>query len=244
MRVDSESVREALSGAGVNAARVDICGAAAATVNRAGAGLYGQTAKAIERYLSAEAPKGHFAVSELEFEGTAPAGLRPVVAGARPKVFDGRMKFEIADAGEPSKGVCAAWATVSRKRTVVVTKRRIFGGSRLTADDVSVEYRAGEAESAVADASDAVGRQVVSTVEAGSVLTEQMLEAGIVVKRNDDVAVEYESGGVKVTMKAVVLENAAAGDVVRLRRAGERSEFLGRITGRGKAAVLNGGEGQ
>jgi len=245
VRVDSESVRQALSGAGVSAARVDICGAATATVSRVGAGLYGQTAKAIEQYLSGEAPKGHFAVSELAFEGTAPAGLRPAVAGARPKVFDGRVRFEIGDAGEPTKAVCVAWATISRKTPVVVTRRRIFGGSRLTADDVAVEYRgAGGAGAAVADAGDAVGRHILNTVEAGRVLTEELLEAESIVKRNDTVAVEYEAKGVKVTMKATVLEAAATGDVVRLRRAGERSEFLGRITGRGKAAVLSGGEGK
>gem|GEM_PF-6682489 len=244
VRIDANTVRSALSGAGVNLVYVNIEGPSEVAVRRSDAANTAKTLTgAIEKYVVRYRPKEHVAVTDVALDFTPGDSLEPVVTAARPAELDGRVRFDVADAGQAGETVGHAWATISRTAYVVVARRRVFGGSTLAAQDLELECRpATEAASAMGAIEEAVGRKAVMTLEAGKVITEGVLQNDVVVKRGDEVALEYESPAMTVTVRMVALENAAAGDVARLRRLGQRSEHLGRIVGPGRAVPLTGGE--
>ena len=240
--VDSETVRGALSGVGVNLAEVSICGAATSKVTRAD-NSRSLLVGAIERYVSSRFPKDSPGISGIVFDFKPVAGLSPVVTSAEPSSLEGRVRFAIADVREDSKTVGHVWADVARKVPVVVARRRVSAGRVIEFGDVAVEHRdASEGAAGVASLAEAVGRRVVSTIEPGSVLSGDSLISLDVVKRGDEVALEYTRDGLVISMRLRALENAAVGDVVRLKRQGERGEHLGRITGPGMAVPALGGD--
>jgi len=241
VRLDSESVRQALANAGVNVAEVNVCGAASVEVSRANAAQSATVVQAVDKYLAALMPHKHFAVSGISFDFTAPADFQPVASDVRPREPVGRVKFDIADARDAQKTIGHVFATVEKTVPVLIARRRISGGTMLSADDVRVEYRAASAlQDETLATGDAAGQRLIQTVEAGKVITAKMLQPEDVVRRGDEVILVYRKGGMVVSMKTKALENAAVGDVVRLKRAGERLEHLGKVDGAGRAVPIGG----
>lgn len=243
VKVDGSTVRQALTGAGVNAAGVRICGAAEAMVTRVDGKRQNSAAlAAVEKYLAARAPKEHFTVSQVDVTFTGQCA-KPVIIGAQPKEMSGRVKFEVADASDPSKAVGTVLATVEKSVPVLVVRKRVPAGSEIRDEDVEVEYKAasGADESSVTTG-EVVGRKTARTLPAGAAVTQSALRDEVVVKRGDQVALEYETGGMMITMKMRALENAGLGDVARLRREGEKTEMLGKIAGPGRAVPVFGAD--
>ena len=244
IRVDSHAVRQALSDAGVNVAKVNVVGARWTEVSRkGGSGRTAKLAGAIEKYLAATMPKKNFLLSEISAGFTASPELDPVVAAARPDTLEGRVRFDIADARDGGKVVGSVFATVTRTVAAVVAKRRMAAGAMIRAEDVEVRHvTAFGASEAVAEAKVAVGQRLNRAVDAGAPVTRTMLDGEDVVRRNDEVTLEYRKGGLVVSTKAKALENAAVGDVVRLQTGSGRKEQFGKIVGPGRAAPATGGE--
>ena len=242
-RVDGETIRAALSGAGVNVGEVNICGAAATKVSRAATSAGTKLMSAVDRYLAAAEPKKHFAATDVTFDFTPGAELEPTVTAAHPQDLSGRVRLDVADAADATKVVGHIYATLSKTTPVVVTKRRLFRGQVVAAEDLKTEYR-GEAEAAgaVSDAGEAAGKRLGATLEAGRPVMQAGLESNYAVKRGDTVVIEYEKGALAISIKAAALENGAIGDVIRLKRQGERGEHAARIVAPGKAVRSTGGE--
>lgn len=242
VKVDGSTVRQALTGAGVNAAGVRICGAASALVTRLdGKRRESEALAAVEKYIAATAPKDHFTISQVDVEFSAPCA-KPVVMAAQPKELSGRVRFDIADAANPDKAAGSVFASVEKSVPVVVARKRVSAGSQIGAADVEVEYRAPSEALEAAGAGEVIGRKAARTVEPGTAVTQKALRDEVAVKRGDQLVLEYDTGGMLVTMKMRALENASVGDVVRLRREGEKSEMLGKIAGPGRAVPVFGAD--
>ncbi len=241
--VDSDAVRQALSGAGVNLAYVNVAGAASVAVSRANGALATATlAKTLEESLSRLSPEGLFSLSDISMDFPMDGHFSPVVLDARPKDLSGRVRFDLADASAPDEVIGHAFATVTRTRRVVVAKRSIMTGRTLSAADLALETRpVAQCAGGIDSIEDAVGRRTLSTFEPENVLREGLLASDEVVRRGDEVLLEYVSETMTVAVRTKALENAAVGDVARLKRDGDRSEYLGRITGAGRAVPVSGG---
>jgi flagella basal body P-ring formation protein FlgA len=242
-RVDGETVRAALSGAGVNVGEVNICGAAATKVSRTAASAGTKLMSAVDRYLAAAAPKKHFAVTDVTFDFTPGLEFEPTVTAAHPQELSGRVRLDVAGAGDASTVVGHIYATLSKTTPVVVAKRRLFGGQVVAAEDLKTEYRSeAEAAGALGDAGEAAGKRLSATLEAGRPVMAAGLQSNDAVKRGDTVVIEYEKGALAISIRAAALENGSVGDVIRLKRPGERTEHTARIVAPGRAVPATGGE--
>jgi flagella basal body P-ring formation protein FlgA len=83
----------------------------------------------------------------------------------------------------------------------------------------------------------AVGSVARGRINAGRVITPDLLLAPIAVRRGDLVPVHCLSGNVRVEVKARALADARDGEMVELRIDGAKNSFSARMTG-GKAVML------
>jgi len=247
VRVTSDSVRAALSGAGVNLAGVNIAGAASSTVKRGGA----QTAaeplvmSAIEGFLGGLGAKACYQVTGVRLDFTPPKDFRPVVIEAKPRDISNAGAFTVADAKDPGKALGRAFAVIRKSVPVVVAARRMFAGHLITAADVTLEYLPeAEAAGAVNAVADAIGRRTAVTAPQGAMLAAAQLQSEDVIKRGDDVVFLLEKGAMTLSIKATALQNGAVGDVIRLRRGREKAELLGRVAAAGRVVPIAAGGDQ
>ncbi len=238
--VTSSDIREALSQAGFNVAEMNLAGATTTRVDAAAGAVEASAwAAAIEKYLAAVSPKARFHLAEVRADFTPEEGLSPVVTAASPQELSGTVRFDVADAGDLSRTAGHVYAAVSRALPVVVAAKRLPSGRILRPEDLKTEWLgAREAAGMATDAAGLVGRRVLFTVDAGKPVAKAWVENERVVKRGDQVMLEISAGRMTVSVRTTALEDAAAGDAVRLRRVGSRDEYVGEITG-----PQNGGAG-
>lgn len=243
-QVSSDDVREALRGAGINVAALTISGASVSHVRRAAhagareaaAESLREAAAAVEAWLAASDESARYAVTDVAADYPAGAGPRPVIVAMRAARGSSVARFDVASAAEPAKVIGAIRANVTKTVPAVVTRRRIIGGHVIRPEDVEVKY-VGEGEG-VRDLADVVGRRARFTIPAAKAVEGKELQNQEVVHRGDEVMLAVEGAGMTVTVKTTALESAAQDDVVRLRRAGDRKEFLARVTGAGRATPI------
>lgn len=243
--IDAQSVRAALSNAGVNLARVTVSGASASRVTRS-AVPGAQTAwapLAIGTYLKGVDPEGSYAVSDVRLDWTPAAGLAPVIVAANAKKMSGLVCFDAADASRPSKVLGHVYATITKSVRMVVARRRISTGRIVAPDDIEARYaNEDEASGCVASIESAVGRRLLYTLEPGAPVLQKYLKNEDTIKRGDGVVLTYSSEALTITVRTVALQDAGDGDRLRLRRAGGTEEHIGVVTGAGRAVPVTGEE--
>jgi flagella basal body P-ring formation protein FlgA len=242
--IRAESLREAITAAGVNPSRVNLTGAVRCRVTFEGAASSGRGAllAAAECYLRGAAPKARFSVADLEIDFEYTTDFVPVVTAVQPSAAVGPVRFDVADAADPSVKVGHLYADLSKSVPALVAKRRMVGGHKVGGDDLEVAYvSAAEAPDFCSELSEVIGRRTLRTITAGEVLRTSCLENRIVIKRRDQVTFLVQTRTMTASIRTLALEDGAVGDVVRLRRLGQRREYLGRVIGPGKAEPLGGG---
>ncbi len=75
-------------------------------------------------------------------------------------------------------------------------------------------------------------------LKAGDVLKKKHVKRDVLVKRGDRVIVRCLVGGVVISLDAEARSDGAEGDLIELRKLGERATFMARVSGPG-AAILD-----
>lgn len=129
-------------------------------------------------------------------------------------------------------------ATISVERLVATLNRDVERGQQITEDDVSWDYRR----------LDHIGAPLVSPenfaqisartlIRAGSVLTKNQVSVTPLVVRNQPTRVTAVNGSLMVRMKAMAMDNGAAGDHVRLKNLQTGKIFVGLVEADGTVIV-------
>ncbi len=242
--IRAESLREAIGAAGVNLTKVKVTGAVRCRVSlEASAGSERKALlAAVECYLRGAAPKARFSVADLEIDFEYTGDFTPVVTAVQPSAAAGPVRFDVADAADPSVKVGHLYADLSKSVPALVAKRRMVGGHKIVGDDLEVAYvSACEAPDFCSELSEVIGRRTLRTITAGEVLRAGSLENLNVIKRGDQVTFLVQTKSMTASVRTLALEDGAIGDVVRLRRLGQRREYLGRVIAPGRAEPLGGG---
>jgi flagella basal body P-ring formation protein FlgA len=239
--VSADTVRDVLIGTGANAATTLVVGARETAVSR---GADGRNAieTALRRYLSTESADSRFTVSEIRTDFDLPADFEPLVTASRTTAGSGAVRFDVADARRPKEKIGHVFAAVEEERPVLVASRDLRGGHRLSARDFELQYVSADAAGvASSDARSLIGKQLVRSLSAGESIPSGALKTERVVKRGDEVTLTLDTGTVTVSATTVALEEGALGDVIKLRQKNGRTVFTAKVTGVGRAAVVDGG---
>lgn len=130
-------------------------------------------------------------------------------------------------------------ANLQRLGEVVLTTRRINRGEVLTAADLMVHRReiGSLGGGAVADPQMAVGKQLRTSLQAGAVVFENLLENPPVVRRGDRVRIVADNGRLRVSTLGEAREIGAKGDLIRVRNLSSRQEIQAMVIDSGTVAV-------
>lgn len=123
---------------------------------------------------------------------------------------------------------------------VVVLRRDVSRGDVLHEEDCLVERRwiTPIQASTLCGFVQAIGRVAGMPLKAGDVLKKKHVKRDVLVRRGDRVIVRCLVGGVVITLDAEARSDGADGDLIELRKLGERATFMARVSGPG-AAILD-----
>lgn len=140
-------------------------------------------------------------------------------------------------------------ATVQRSANItIIPMLRIRGASlrhdvqrdhMITESDVVEEDQwlpPGQAQQVI-DRVSAIGRIATRRMKAGELLRERSLRRDVVIKSGDPVLVRCLIGGAVISLQAEARADAGHGDLIELRKQGERQTFQATVTGRGEAVL-------
>jgi len=242
IEIRSETVRDTLDALGFNLAGIALTGAVSTRVEMESAGVLRAVARAAERHLRASAPRAHFALSDVALDFVPPEDFTPVATAVRPAAAAGPVRFDIADAADPTVTLGHARARLEKSVPAIVARRGLPGGRRIQPGDIEIAYVPAEAAAGVfTDASEVTGRRTAAAVPRGRPLTAACLEEEPAVERGEEVLLEVRRGALTVSKTTRARESGLVGDVVRLREVRGRGEYLATVTGRGRAVPLSGG---
>jgi flagellar basal body P-ring formation protein FlgA len=129
---------------------------------------------------------------------------------------------------------------------VLVAARRLGRHSVLGPDDVrQMRMETTFLQRAPMSSGDSLsGLRTKRIVTAGSLLYEDMLEPQPLVFVGDDVSITVSSGAVRLSTRAVAEEDGWKGDVITVRREGNRAAVKARVEGTGSVAIGSAGKEQ
>lgn len=118
---------------------------------------------------------------------------------------------------------------------VATAARNLQAGELVGNDDIAMKQGilSHQHRRAIIDAQAAVGKILTVNVEADQVITDNMLRAPVLVKRNQRVTIVVTGGGFSISRKAVALDSAGMGEVVRVSM-DNRQIISGRVIGPGR----------
>ncbi|HNR30952.1 MAG TPA: flagellar basal body P-ring formation chaperone FlgA [Candidatus Hydrogenedentes bacterium] len=130
-------------------------------------------------------------------------------------------------------------ANVESYGDVLVAAADIPRGAPISASQVEVRKRSlAKVESgAFRDPADLAGYVARTTIFPGQEITKRNVQPRILVKRNQLVAVEMQSGGLRLQTQARALTAGAAGDVILCANLNSRAEFQGIVRADGVVVV-------
>lgn len=124
----------------------------------------------------------------------------------------------VVKAGEEPERRFPAAVTVERLVPVLVARRPLGRFKPLSEEDVAVAERdaAGLPQDALSRPEAVFGKRVKRPVEAGAVITSDLLEARPVVKNGDRVRIVAESAGLRITAAGVARQRGAVGEMIQV----------------------------
>jgi len=122
---------------------------------------------------------------------------------------------------------------------VVMLKRDVSRGTRLTEEDIEVSHQWLQPvhSGLVTSEQEAIGRIATIRLRAGESLREQHVKRETLIRRGDRVVVRTLVGGSVLTMQAEARDSGSEGDTIEFRKIGERDTFLATVTGRNEALI-------
>ena len=151
-----------------------------------------------------------------------------------PRLFgttSGTIPVQILVDGKQEASVSVSFRLVKKAPVVVVT-RDVPAGTVLAAEDLEIQDRAAVAGPLLISTLDqAVGRQVTTPIKSGSTLTNSMLKSATIVKRGARIKLICRGNGFTVTAAGEALQDAANGQLVRVRNLTSRLEVTGTAIG-------------
>jgi flagella basal body P-ring formation protein FlgA len=94
----------------------------------------------------------------------------------------------------------------------------------------------------MSNAQEAIGRRTLMAVATGCALSAAYMEQEPAVRRGDQVVLAVTKGNLTVSVNTRAQEDGLLGDVVRLKEARGRGDYLATVTGPARATPLSGGE--
>ncbi|MDR6990883.1 flagellar basal body P-ring formation chaperone FlgA [Luteimonas sp. 3794] len=128
---------------------------------------------------------------------------------------------------------------VRRHQTVLVLSRSVAAGEPITADTFIAQQRDASriAGAAIADPSEAIGRNARRTLVAGNVLTANDLVTPRLVRRGDTIALVSQQGGIEVRMAGRALADAGVRERVSVENLSSRRVVQGTVNEAGDVRV-------
>jgi flagella basal body P-ring formation protein FlgA len=121
--------------------------------------------------------------------------------------------------------------TVASEMRVLVLKTAMARNAQPGPNDVEVRQRRvpGFPTTYIADVSDLAGRHLKSAASPGAVLTEELLEQDILIKRGQRVTLLAAAGGIEVQAQGEAVSDATADGRVRVQNLGSHRIVEGRV---------------
>jgi len=142
-----------------------------------------------------------------------------------------------------------AGALVSGSRTVrvhpelamhaAVLRRDVDKDQTIFAEDIETvtQWLPPSMAAQTADMAAAVGRVTCKPMKAGEVLREKHIRRDALVKKGDQITVRCLVGGVAISVQAEARADGAAGELIELRKIGERESFTAKVVSRSEAVL-------
>ncbi len=181
-------------------------------------------------------------LTERELARLDAATSQPVcVGGSEPWTGRQRFSFSFATAGGPVQ--LAIFAEVTPPPVpVIVAIRPVGRGDVVKAADI--EIRSVDANSrqvgqrVAADSIEKlIGMEARQAIQAGDIVFTDLVQAPIVVKRGDLIAVMSQSGGIRVRTSGRAMHDAARGELVQVEAVGSKEKYDARVVGPREAVV-------
>ncbi|MBF0469893.1 MAG: flagellar basal body P-ring formation protein FlgA [Gammaproteobacteria bacterium] len=131
-------------------------------------------------------------------------------------------------------------STIVRYQEVIVATRNLSRGEIVSAADLQLQRR----DTALLRGgfftlpAAAIGQEVKRTVRADTVISHNMLQPPLVIKKGDRVTISAQTTGVKVTMTGKSLMNGAIGETIRVMNLSSKREISAVVTGQGAVEVM------
>ncbi len=224
-RLEAGWIASRIRAAGVEPERLALAAPEEIAVRRAFVVVERQTLEeAVRRHVAAQAarsPQGlrirEIRVPESIVVPPGPLDLR--VLGPKGGELLGSVPLTLAvRAGEEPERRFPAAVTVERLVPVLVARRPLGRFKPLSVEDVALAERdaAGLPADALAAPEAVLGQRVKRPVEAGAVITSELLEARPVVKNGDRVRIVAESAGLRITAFGVARQRGAVGEAIQV----------------------------
>ncbi len=194
---------------------------------------------AVARYIESATPDGFKArLDGLVARGDLllPAGELTAVANSRNTRLGGSMVFTVSiqvDGREAATKQVSARVEVEGPTCRFATD--VARGQVLARSDLKETVGAVQRDGIGCDA--AVGKSVRSSGRAGSVVRGSALEAPTVVRRGEQLTVEYESGVLRIFAKGEAMKDGAVGEVINVVNLDSKKVLRARIVSAGRARV-------
>jgi flagellar basal body P-ring formation protein FlgA len=143
----------------------------------------------------------------------------------------GTIPVQVLVDGKQEASISVSFRLV-KKAPVVVATRDIPAGTVLGTEDIEIQDRAAVAGPLqISTLDQAIGRQVTSPIKSGTTLTNSMLKSATIVKRGARIKLICRGNGFTVTAAGEALQDAANGQLVRVRNLTSRLEVTGTAVG-------------
>lgn len=166
-----------------------------------------------------EPGKTSISVDRMDARLRLPRCIEPLTlalaAGARPS---GRTTVNIRCAA-PRPWALAVGVTIDRMVDVLVAKKTLDRGARISQADVAIEQRRESAlpPTYLGRPDDAAGRIATRQIVAGTLLADGMLKMPRLIRRGDRVTLSWQGQSLAVRISGEALADAVAGERVRVR---------------------------
>ncbi len=131
--------------------------------------------------------------------------------------------------------------TVAQSEAVVVTARPVAAGQVFTADDlrlVSLPVQLFAGRDVYFDPAQLTGATAAMSFAAGQPITQDMVQAPVLVKAGQTVSVQVISGGVLLSLDATADETGRLGDTILLTNPASGRRFTAQVTAEGPQVRL------
>ncbi len=209
-------------------------GAAPAWAGEAPAAVAGAITQAMAGFLPAGATVQLGSVAGAAFMPACGAALAVTITGVEP--------FENAAVACTAPGwTLYVPVTVSASELVVVAARPVAAGQVLGPDDLLLRREPVQAyggQAAFYDPAALVGAVAMMNLPAGAIVNQSEVQAPLLVKAGQTVAVEVQSGGVDVSINAVAAQEGRLGDMILLTNPSSGKRFMALVTQNGPVVRL------